>query len=164
MVKAAARRDGSAVIEGLVIMTTLCLAVVILTFAGAGFYNLVIMNSAAQTISLSEQTIMDHNCSPSAGSCAAAVAQAANMGQTMWQETQSHLMYANNFSMDNPIQPTATSGPSPTLPNANQPVSGKGWGWSLVQLHASFDPFGHFANGPVQIGARSLTVSYQQAP
>jgi len=176
-------QDGAASIEALGMMLLMVGMFMIVIFIGVAFYNAQIMNTTAQTMSLSAQTEMDRWCSPGFQlNCQMGEERARAAGSEIMAEAEKQLMFVKPGSFvaetdragsGSPItiQRTGRSTPSAT-PDNNGGLGGEalnpGWGYSFVRLQAQFSIWDQNGSAPIpgltgafNIGAQAITPSYK---
>lgn len=175
--------EGAAVIEALGMMMLLTSVLCLIMYVGVGFYNLTLMNTAAQSASISSQTQMDRWCSPGFTlNCAIGEQRARDVSRQIIDTVEPQLMFLQpgSFRAEGDrggandivtIQRTGRGLPTPTPDNSGGMTGetlDEGWGYSFVRLTANFSlwnpsgdsPVSSIA-GPTTIGTQAITPSYK---
>lgn len=177
---------GAATIEALGTMVVLLLGLLLALVIGVSFYNLSILNSAAQNITLNTQVQIDRFCSPnqSGNDCTTGINRAISMRDQVMTQADQSLAFSDPiecqvnaapcgsaFASLNASRPQTTPVVLPSAP----PVNGvglqampAGWGYNSIELSTRQQLLGAGANsllpglgGGLSLGARALTTSYK---
>lgn len=172
---------GAAVIETLGTMLVFLAALLLAMFIGISFYNLNILNSAAQNISLNTQVQVDRWCSPQQqNECALGKTAASSINSAIIADTNDQLLFTDPAG----IQPTAIvaepSAAGQTWPSGYQspcasgpsgckdPVTGAnvdGWGYNTIDLSVQQNIFGGSSSllniDGLTLNAHAMTTSYK---
>ncbi len=178
----ARRQEGAVAIEAMAVIFLLTAALVMVCIAGSGFANLTLLNSTAQSMSLSAQTTMDQWCSPaaSADQCVRGAQEAILVSNKILAGQQRMMIFpetaGSSAVQSSPTSPDAYGGgqfplirPSSRAPIVQAPGPGgsmkalprplsAGWGYSYAGLEQSFKAPGLPA---IPLRASSLTLSYR---
>lgn len=179
-------QHGAATIEALGTMVVLLMGLLLALVIGVSFYNLSILNSAAQNITLNTQVQIDRYCSPnqSGSDCITGINKAINMRDQVIAQTEDSLAFsdpiecqvnaapcasaATSLNASRP-QTTAVSLPSaPAVNGVSMQAMQPGWGYNSIELSTQQQLLGAGSNtilpglgGGLSLGARALSTSYK---
>jgi hypothetical protein len=170
------KEEGSASIEALGMMVLLTGMLFIIIFIGVAFYNFSILNTTAQTASLSAQTQMDRYCSPGLqnrdAQCRIGEDKALATVREIADDARPQLMFLvpGSFQLNSngrEVDIQRTGSPVPTaVPGAG--ALPPGYGYSFVRLQAQFSIWSRKPNtmlpglsGQMPLQGQSITSSYK---
>lgn len=176
-------QEGAAIIEALGLLGILAGIIVLVLFIGSSFYNLAVLNTTAQTATLSGQAIMDRYCSPGlTTNCSMAENKAADVTRQIMANTEKQLMFVQPGSLQatgaerDPSRPLSIlrTGSSSVVPTPS-PTGGfggttlpAGWGYTYTRMQVQMSMWGN-SSGPTKdlkgaytIAAQSITPSYKE--
>lgn len=162
-----AGKAGSAALEAMGFMLAAIACLVIMINVAAAYWDLNLMNSTAQSIALSAQSVMDRHCQPQStdAQCAQAEADARAVAGNILADAQKSMILADDPKMTGPL-----NGPDITRQRTvAQGGLSAGWGWTDVKLETTFhwlgtsQSNGGWMAGPSQFPVRAgaFNASYR---
>lgn len=164
------QEEGAVVVEALALVALLLVCLIAVVLVGSAYWNLVLLNTTAQTASLTGQTLMEGECSPNnaeSNNCQDHIRSVVRPTvDRIVENSQRHMISVqprntdsignNNLLEARELQPTSCEEFSILGWDSNEP----GWGYSYVRLGTEFVPFG--SRIPITIRAGSLSASYRR--
>ena len=150
---------GAVAIEAVGLVFVMLAAFMLLVVVGTSYWNLTLLNSTAQSVSLSEQSIMDRYCSPQVtAQCADGQMRANAVAGAILADASASMINGTNLRDEGRIRRADVSinGTDP-LPGSGAILPG-GWSYAYSDLKMDFSPLGM---GPFPVRASSLTFSYR---